>query len=213
MKNLFEEFDALTEDEKYDLGDIVFSPNRTDGVSRSERNTYDEGNLYFNIVRWVNSWDPLKQNYVDMIKDLMKSEKYGSFFSELEPGIKIYRGIGNVQPDKLAKWLGITDVTQLPRIGRQDGNWTMKPASGNTTSYTTDMYTAKDFSGSKYHGKKAGTFQVLLHANSADNPGILFDLERVLEKIKDSVGFVESEILALGPVNVSQISWKINNGS
>lgn len=214
MNSLFLKFLKLTESlEPYDLGDIVFSPLRTDGVPKNEPNTEFEQNLLNSFNRWIISWKRLKSSDIEIIKTLMSSKKYGDTFKEPESNVTLYRGLTGLSSKTLMNWLNVTNEKDIPPSGTCEGKWTMHPIQGEVIdSYTTSFKVADEFSKGKYGSPPNGTYSVIIETKvSENNPQTFFDIDFVMSKLRlaNDSHFAEYEVISMSPVNISRISWNL----
>ena len=199
----------LLKEAQLDLGDVQFSPNRTDGALRSEPNTPDEERIFRALKGWVSS-ATVDPNDINDIKNLMSSPKYGKFFKEPPRDAEVYRGI-KVTQEVIAGWSGMP-VDVLKDEDDADANFTinLKDSSGGFASWTHDLSVAEDFAWGSGKATKRGNYGVVLVASVGVNPGTFLDFHDMRTKLS---GFPvsstwEQEVLALGPVRVSELAWK-----
>jgi len=112
--------------EAIDLGQIQFSPDRTDGVSTEEQNTPEEEDLYYKLTDRITKGSHITPETAQIIIDLLDS-RYGrsgsGFFLEPPPNVELYRG-HKVTNEWLSKHVSKEDVrdvhaaASLSRINR-----------------------------------------------------------------------------------------------
>lgn len=83
--------------EAIDLGNIQFSPYRTDGADTSEPNTPEEEAIYGALVRRIVHNEPIDPAEVAILSDLVKSKRYGEegsgfFAGPRNPNSTLFRG-------------------------------------------------------------------------------------------------------------------------
>lgn len=66
-----------------DLGNIQFSPNRTDGASKEEPNTKDEDRIYRALRGWISS-STIDPDVVEKLYQLIQSKNIVHFFMSLQ---------------------------------------------------------------------------------------------------------------------------------
>lgn len=205
--------------EELDLGRVVFSPERRDGVPTDEPNTPDEQEIYDGLGAWV--WDKRRGADRDMVADiktLMGDPRYSDFFSPPSPGTVLYRGLHSVPWDVItSKWLvgpenkvAYDALDNKPR-GEVECDFVMRLSVG-WDAWTTDLDVAKRFARSGNLGPALGDLNVVLVARAGDSPRSFFDLsaiQRAVPSLMFSSGIDEGETLAIGPVAVTGIVWGV----
>lgn len=135
----------LLQENSLDLGKIEFSPQRKDGAPKDEPNTDLEEEILSYLGDAVDAGEILPEEIRDTLASLMKSKKYGAFFHAPDVDL-VYRGIGRLPREKVAKWMGV-DPTELEDEGEADVNFVMSPAqASNHSSWTKDFDIAEKFS-------------------------------------------------------------------
>ena len=203
--------------EEIDLGKIVFSPGRRDGVPTDEPNTQEEQDIFDALDKWVHDQSELSARALhDDIPELMRDPRYSDFFHPPPAGRPIYRGLNNVSWGKITdKWLtGPANAAALDMLdnntrdpGRAECDFVVRP-SGGWDSWTHELSVAKRFAAQS--PQIVGQINLVLVAHPEDNDMKLFDLGDVQRKVPDLMftrGVDESEVFALGPVRVSGIIW------
>lgn len=193
----------LLHESTLDLGNIQFSPNRVDGVSKNEPNTWDEKRMFSDILQWV-EFSNSTPRFAENLRQLMTSPKYGNFFSPPKSGL-IYRGMSEIPIKTISGWLkssGNEDLSKKKSF-EMDCNFVleMQPES-SVSSWTYSKKIAENFT-DEGPGKS-----VVLTARVDQNPGVLLDLSKIQRAVPDlGPNGDEKEVLALGPVIVSKIRW------
>ena len=181
-----------------DLGDIEFSPNRTDGVSNDEPNTPEEEELYNDLKYWVIA-ERASDTLPDTVKTLLDDPKYNHFFIPPRSDETMYRGVG-LTASELQDLIGRPPGAK----GTANGKFKIdliKPVASWTRNYNVAEY----FAGA---GAVHGRYCVVLTARAGDNPGQLLDLEVIVKKIDRLASWAyEEEILALGEVTAIGVEW------
>lgn len=200
----------LLEEEDPDLGEIEFSSIRSDGVSTTEPDTPYEETVRQQITAWLKHRGDMKgPGGAEDIRRLMRHPKYSRFFKSAEPGVEIYRGVA-MTPGQLSRMLGL-QLPQMKTSGKKEGTFTGELSRGRAAaSWTYELTSAERFA--EDMASEAGSaLAVVWTANTDDNPGILLDLWRMLQVTRRSPTWKnyinEAEVLALGPVAVSSVSW------
>ena len=207
-----------------DLGNIVFSPNRTDGAPTGEPDTPDEAKLYEDLLMWVfggRFQDP--ETTIPLLKKLLTHPRYKKFFVHPQAGSVLYRGISSVPIVKVEGWLssgGHHDALEAfhngPRIGHISTSLLVKPGDAGATSWTYDETIARiKFSETK-DDPGVGKCDLVFEAAASDNKGIFLDMTRMQSAVADlrfvaSGGEVEEnemEVIALGQVTLSGMRWR-----
>lgn len=110
----------------------------------------------------------------------------------------------------MADWLG-KSIDKIKDTDDADTNFVISPrmSAGGISSWSFDMSVVEDFAWGIRKPTKKGNYGVVLIAQVDDNPGIFLDFNHI---VNSTDGFQKSsaweqEVLALGSVKVSQISW------
>lgn len=198
----------LSEAGQPDLGNVQFSPIRTDGVSTDEPNTESEERIYRAFRDWL-SGGTIDPDITNELRLLMKSKKYSSFFREPPSGAEVYRGT-KMTEEALSKLLN-KPVDKNLESDDHDVNVIVTPrvSKGGVASWSHDMSVAEDFAWGTGKATKRGNYGVVLIAQTDNNPGVFLDFNHI---VNITNGFPklakrEQEVLAMGPVKVSQIVW------
>lgn len=196
-----------------DLGKIQFSPDREDGVPRSEPNTPAEQDLYDAIGEWVESGNPqILCPHVDSLRSLIDDRRYGMFFKHPK-SMPLYRGLSNVPSETIEGWLQGDENRAALRGFRQDYtgelncNFMLKNVDC-VSSWSYDQKIAKRFSRTRDLDSRCAN--IVLMTKRDVNPGVFIDLEEIQKKVPSlgvTYGTTEREVLALGDVVVTQIIW------
>lgn len=198
-------------EEDLDLGNVEFSPARSDGVSNREQNTPFEDLLYSQLDAWIRGEDGHKlkgPGGADDILRLMKHPKYSRFFKEAEAGTEVYRGVAMTR-EQLGRMID-RDPADLPPEGEVEGKFPAALARrSGAASWTYDESRASTFA--EVRVESTASFSVVWTAEVDDNPGVFLDLWRVvLRTSKNPVWNVfsaEAEVLALRPVTACRVRW------
>jgi hypothetical protein len=193
-----------------DLGDVEFSPIRSDGVPTDEPNTPFEDLVLDQIGNWVAGDGDLKgPGGADDLATLMRHPTYSRFFKEATPGETLYRGVAMTR-EQLAGILG-RDPKKLPRRGSATGTFTAGPRRGAAgASWSYDDEQAEYFAEAAVESSQRQGC-VVFAASVDDNPGALLDLRWMLQRILRSPflrRFIEeAEVVALRPLRVASLRW------
>lgn len=134
--------------EEPDFGEVVFSPYRSDDVSKEEPNTPEEDRILSAIQTWFSKQEPFSPEDMALVKDAMHG-KYSDFFKAPTSGT-LYRGMAAIPRAQLAKWLGMK-TEDVPAKGSQDTSFVASRKQG-MESWTTDLRIAKRFSKRDHEG-------------------------------------------------------------
>lgn len=200
--------------EELDLGDVVFSPRRVDGVPKNEPDTADEAALFRDLAKWVRGEPDTRGVYTglgDRLRDLLYSSKYSDFFRSPPPDTVIYRGMHGVPVSQLSGWLSRDPKSAAAFRAMMDGDrgwqpcrFTLAPRKHGMTSWSTEEDTAaSSFAAASYPMESATG--VVFRARAAGARDAV-DLSSIQAAVPDlSPGWDESEVLVLGPVVVDGV--------
>lgn len=196
---------ALGESRGLDLGDVVFSPRRRDGAPTDEDDTPEEEALFRAIRSWVQKGsENAPPGLADQIRDLLYSPRYSDFFFSPPPDTVIYRGLNDVRPEQLQRWLASSPDVWASMMGGSE-DWhpcriTLTPGPRGMTSWSTDERVAtEDFADTI--GNRDERVSVVFSAvvGGARDALDLAALQRAVEDLSYS-GIDEGEVIVLGPI-------------
>jgi len=201
--------------EELDLGDIEFSPERTDGADTSEDNTSYEDYLFKALDNWFTG-NRIPPDLEYDLRSLMSD--YPKFFHE--PRVdEVYRGLAVAATD-VARWTKLPPETFI-RAGDAMVDFTAYPRrnsmGGTLVSWTTEYDSAEGFSkGTNIDAPSRPTrlkpVMLIMHAKVSDNPNTFLDLADIAGRVHAFKSWsYEEEALALGPVKVYKIEWTVKD--
>lgn len=185
------------------LGKWAFSQERVDVPF--EPNTQEEKRLRAEFVRHFLVGGTMQEKDAQLIKGFLESGLYSDFFMKYGSGT-LYRGM-RVTGEYLARALGVKDLSGLKKTGRKKVENGLKfvPHEGRPiTSWSEDASVSEKFSKeSRGIGLDHG---VLVLARGSG--GTFFTVPE-----EDTPGGLslegESEVLAIGPVEIIEIEWTL----
>lgn len=205
---------SLLESQEIDLGNVVFDPHRRDLSHKRniEPNTDIEEEIYRVLYEYVSGGldKKISPEMIDAIKELMSDDTYNTYFTPVKEGMELYRGLMDVPAKKIASWVGV-NPEELPKDGSMKYEGVIRPrGDSNVMSFTKSLRVARDYFnlGMETVDK---TYSVIFTAESSDNPMTFLDFSGGIYKTipMDNL-YYEQEVLALGPVKLSNIWWKMN---
>lgn len=204
--------------QEIDLGKIVFSPHRSDGVPTDEPDTPDEEGLYGELLTWVGSarFDE-EELTVPMLRKLMLHPEYKDFFVPPREGATLFRGISSVPINKVEGWLSaggqheaLEAFRKGPRKGHVDTSLIVKTGISPAASWTYNEWIAlKKFAEVK-DDPGSDKCDLVFEASTDDNFGAFLDLSKI-QAVVPSIKFAgedEMEVIALRHVTLSGMQWR-----
>ncbi|NBW12290.1 MAG: hypothetical protein EBR82_30090 [Caulobacteraceae bacterium] len=197
-----------------DLGNVQFSPRRTDGAPTDEPDTDDEHDLYASIKNWVDYGVP-NRHLANQLYDLLKDPKYRSFFRPPR-SVPIYRGLVDVPQSTVDRWLkGPENASAVKEMaesyaGEEKCDFVMDEGNPiESWSYSKDI--AREFARERRPSSRC--YNIVLTALPSSDLDYLVDLASIQHRVRGlmSAGD-EKEVLALGPVRITQIWWSTPPG-
>lgn len=201
--------------ESSDLGEIEFSPIRTDGVDTAEPDTDSEKIVLKGIVSWMKA-PVIGRRYLPAIRAAASTPKYAPFFNAPK-GVTIYRGM-SLSVYKLKQWLGVSYDDKIGLEGEKSVNLTLGPGDNGGASWTYEPFEARKFSSALADEEpEHADPEVILEATTDGVHGNFIDLYSIADKLTAGTlptfgGKSEAEVLQLGPVRVHKIHWWNNHG-
>lgn len=183
----------------------------------AEENTPYENELEDAFIKHLGGENiPLEPKHTNNIKDFLNRGVYKKIFKPYNTGF-IYRGI-TASTDRLKQLLGLGVEDKIPKFaGRMTKKFEWAPRLGKKygSSWTVKEEVAWDFA-SKYMDDER-RWLIVVKANAGENRGNLVQV--FPNKSDPNTGLYrlfggwddEDEVIALGPVIVSEIIWKISS--
>jgi hypothetical protein len=149
---------------------------------------------------------PLPSDVAGELVDLLQRREYPSVIHEPEAHT-IYRGMA-VPKAYLQRALRSDDFE--PK-GELAANFTFEPTRGSTTSWSLSLQIAQNFASDVATANRnhiPGMWCLVMMAKVDDNPGSLIVGPGGFYKVPEFAHYrSEQEVLAVGPVHVSRVSW------
>ena len=199
------------------MGDVVFSPNRTDDVPKDEPNTELETHLFNQLRGWIRDYMPMSHTSVELMNAAIDNPKYYDYIHRAPPE-DVYRGM-TVKRTDLARWLGISDPLSIPPKGQSDTTYVLKPeisARGiKPLSFSRNDRTARAFAETatgmftaKASYQPGSTLRVLWQADTQIGGNEFIDIESMQRRTsKLSPGGEEGEVISFKPVQTVYVWW------
>lgn len=151
----------------------------------------------------------LPKKTVDLLAKLLAAGKYSDILREPKAKV-VYRGV-NAGPRWIREMLGLRASDPVPLKGTEEIDYEYESSDGKAMSWTTSKGTAKDFqevSSEEVSDSDKPMYSVVLTAAVADNPGTFLSGPGGLYNLKAGAEYSsEDEVLALGAVRVTGITW------
>lgn len=193
------------------LGQIAWGDER----NLPEKNNAVEKKLYDALEDHIDNNQMMNKPTAQIFMKILKKNLYKKVIKEQTK--PIYRGIA-VSEEILRKLLGVDKKFVIKDKGDLDVDVNVKPKYGYASSWSAVRDIAKQFSGGgmtsgaeKLLYSDNAVYAVILKAFPEDNNGQFLDLSAIYKELQDTtVGSYryEKETIALGPVNVTRVSWK-----
>jgi hypothetical protein len=106
MKITNQRLQQLIRESILDWGKILFSPDRTDGVSTEEPNTKTEEDLFYGILNWQRNQSDMSEKTILDLRYALSNNEFNDILSP-PASETLYRGITMVKKENLARLLGI----------------------------------------------------------------------------------------------------------
>lgn len=192
---------------QYAFGDIRRLPEEDNDIEKK---------LFNAIEDHVNSNQMMSEEDAQVFIKILKSHLYKKIIKEQTKSV--YRGI-IANEETLRKLLSVKQDFEIKDKGTLDVNTNVKPKYGYASSWSVDKKTSERFS--KYTMSKETVklvkskekmYSILLTALPQDNEGKFLDLAPMYKQFRDSVITSykeENETIALGPINISVVTWEI----
>lgn len=197
--------------EELDLGKVVFSPRRRDGAPTGERDTPEEAKLYGDLESWVVDVEG-SAALAARLRSLMDSPRYSDFFHAPPGDVVVYRGLTNLRPEQLRRWMAAVpggDETWKAMMAGDDG-WkpcriTLRPKDHGMMSWSRDEEVATETFADPMANEE-GRVSVVFSAAVAGAREAL-DLSRITTAVDGLAyaGTAEGEVVTFGPVVTSRI--------
>ena len=164
----------------------------------------DEEKRLFNVLQMhFEQNEPMSVRDAEKFKKILAKKQYSTIFHAPEQQY-IYRGM-SVHEEWMKIALNLKE--DVPDDGEREAQFTFTPLTvRGATSWTIDADIAKNFS--KQNSNRERRYQVTLIASVKDNPNRLMVGPGGLYTINDmSLHGLEHEVIALGDIKVSKITW------
>ena len=180
-----------------------------------EPDTPREVDLYADINAHFSQNANLPKKSVNLLAKMLDAGKYSDIFKE--PGAKVvYRGVA-AGPRWIRALLGLSASDPVPLKGTEKIDYEYKLSDGKAMSWSSSKSIARSFQESSAeevsHSDKP-MYAAVLTATIEDNPGTFLSGPGGLYNLKAAEHYsTESEVLALGPVRVTGITWYGNSAA
>jgi hypothetical protein len=180
-----------------------------------EPDTPREVDLYADIDAHFSQNANLPKKSVNLLAKMLDAGKYSDIFKETKAKV-VYRGVAAG-----SRWiralLGLSASDPVPLKGTEKIDYEYKSSDGKAMSWSTSKSIARSFQESSaeevsYSDKPM--YAAVLTATIEDNPGTFLSGPGGLYNLKAAEHYsTESEVLALGPVRVTGITWYGNSAA
>lgn len=174
-----------------------------------EPDTPRESDVYDALEAHFSQNVTLPKRTVDLLAKLLAAGKYSDVLREPKAKV-VYRGV-NAGPRWIREMLGLRASDPVPLKGTEEIDYEYESSNGKAMSWTTSKGTAKDFqevSSEEVSDSDKPMYSVVLTATVADNPGTFLSGPGGLYNLKAGAEYSsENEVLALGSVRVTGITW------
>lgn len=174
-----------------------------------EPDTPRESDVYDALEAHFSQNVTLPKKTVDLLAKLLAAGKYSDVLREPKAKV-VYRGV-NAGPRWIREMLGLRASDPVPIKGTEEIDYEYESSNGKAMSWTTSKGTAKDFqevSSEEVSDSDKPMYSVVLTATVADNPGTFLSGPGGLYNLKAGAEYSsENEVLALGAVRVTSITW------
>ena len=202
--NLLREYirNVIIEEAK-SLGQIAFADQRKDVPK--ETNTDFENNLHKAIKNYFLDNKTIQYQVTKEMSNYLENNDYADIFHEPKTN-NVYRGL-DVGESFLKKFLNRDRISE-EGILRELREF---PSQDIISSWSTSATSASHFASRTNHTIRENKFRIMLFEKVSDNPDKFIDCDSLYEV--EHLGYFrnEKEVLGIGNITISQITWQSSN--